>query len=192
MIEVYYTTSNQGSFGLETTEEKVKSSIGGYKSSSLVVNDEFNNLFPDVSMLSGSNERYVNNFIALALLNNSNSEIENVNIWISKGDEENFQSKIYLSAIAFNESGKMERIPTQNSKPVYSSFEEYSEDSKLVIDSLEAGQTIGLWIWRELLPDVIKSQYELDIVADTENPKLVKENELGTKDSFSLEIEWDD
>ena len=190
MIKLYYTTSSEESFGNETIQDKVKNSLGGYKSSSLVSNNVLGNLFGDVSMMAASNEQLTSQYVAIMAVNEAETTLTGVEVWFEYEDKESCQSTMKIAEIDPNSEGVIERIPTRTSMPMYAEFSEPDSDNKLSIGDMVAGEVVGLWINRELLPSVMQSQYDDIVEEDPTNSDLMREKGNGKVDSVALKISW--
>ena len=191
MIKLYYTTSSQQYFGNETAQDKAKNSIGGFKSSSAVVNDFLGNLFGDVSIMAASNEQLISQYAMIVAVNESSETITNVKTWVEYLNKEDCQCILRLSAVDSYSDGSFERIPTKLSKPMYAEFREAEIDNKIDLGDMSAGEKVGIWINRELLTSKIKQQYEDIVEEDAEHEPMVKEKQSNKFDSITLKFSWD-
>ena len=74
-MQLYYTTSA----GYEQPQTVVAKSLGGYRSANIVKNDDFDNLFGEISSYTIREKR--DEYIALMLRNTTGAEVTNVEAW---------------------------------------------------------------------------------------------------------------
>lgn len=187
-MKIYYTNQKpQGQF------DKLNLSIGGFQSSTPLINDDFENLFDNISLLSINENR--TEYRGLMLFNDDSVTHTNVELWITVPVD--CYSDIQLGVVSLNTDTDgnffMERLYSQNSKPVYvDQFNEFTGiDNALNIGSLLAGQGVGLWFKRALLKDYIKTDMNDCYQKDAVNKDLWATKEKNKEDDIQLFIKWD-
>jgi len=189
MLQLYYTSVT----GEDTPQMNYYNSLGGYRSSDVIKNDDFDNMFGEISIYTVNNNNR-NQYIGLVLKNNYSSTKNNIKFWFDR--PENCYSKLYIAAIDMlqDEDGKyyMENIKDLHSSPVMAKFyEAEGEDNSVDLGSLSAGQQVGLWIKREILVDNIKSDMEDIVKQDPDNQHRVVLNEKEKEDMIELNFSFD-
>lgn len=123
-------------------------SLGGYVSSTPVPNDLAGNLFSDISEIAS--QEISRETKAIALLNNTGSEISSLSAWIEFDDISYVDVEIAFAAINQNGGAPfMERIANLKASPFSADFQEASENDKLILmDPIQDGEYVGLWIRR--------------------------------------------
>lgn len=186
-MKFYYTTSA----GTDVIQSKQVLSLGGFKSSSSILNDEFDNLFGELTAMTISNDK--DEYMALMLVNETGVDLVNVQIWLNH--PETSYSLIEVAGVipTINADGEyyFERIPTKNSRPFYAEFETADVDNKYFIGELDANGHLGVWFKRSLLQDFIETN-SLDIYQeDPLNPRQYVPKDPGTEDSIDIKLSWE-
>ncbi len=190
MLKLYYTTTK----GQDEIQSRFDKSLGGYKSSSLVKNDDFDNFFSEISNYTLNNEGQ-SQYIGLILKNEDlQNDKTNVNVWFEY--PENCYSKLEVAAVdlSLDTEGNyfMENIPKQTAMPVYADFYEADgELNKQDLGTIQAGESIGIWLKRTVLKDVAINERENQIVTDPVDEHRVIMNELSTLDVIEFKISYD-
>ena len=187
-MKLYYTVSS----GNEVQQTKPQLSLGGYKSSSPLVNSQIGNLFSDITPVTINNFNQ-DQFIGLVLKNETGSIITGVNIWFEYGDS--CYSKFSLAAVDMVSNADhhliMEHIPTINSQPLSGDFVEADGISNAAdVGGLAIDEQIGIWIKRTLLPDVVATQQASVYAPDPLLPGRFYEVVLPKLDEINLGISW--
>lgn len=137
----YYT----GSVDLDQPQPSPLSSLGGYKSSSRVPNDDYNNLFSD----SGYSDEVdgAENVIGIVLKNELGATKTNITLFVDVDVADT--TKYYVAAVTMPQ-GIMETINSTTSKPYLGAFVDITgvANRATLSASLENGGLIGLWIKR--------------------------------------------
>lgn len=186
---LYYTAIT----GSETEQNKPSLSLGGFKSSSRVVNSKFGNLFPDISNITISNYNE-NQYVGLVLKNELGVTKTNVEIWFEY--PEKCYSKFRVAAVDMildsENNLQMEHISTINEQPLNAEFFEADGDlAKVGIGDMVANENVGIWIERSLLLDFIKTDQASIWVDDPANNGRVIEVVLNKEDDIKIGISWD-
>jgi hypothetical protein len=190
-MKLYYTNP--------TTEEVVQSdprlSLGGYKASSPVPNDSFDNLFGEISQFTLSKNVPEDEYVGLILKNETTYNIQGITLWFVYGDNPFSVFKIAAVNLTADTSKvlKMEHVPSRTSKPLYADFYEANGQGNAVeIGDLEVGEMVGLWISRSLVAGLAAS-VQSDAKLYQQDPVLVDSVmpiPLVKSDSISLCFDW--
>ena len=172
MLKLYYTTT-QGQDVLQPRSDK---SLGGYRSASLVKNDDFDNLFGEISNYTLKNSDDQSQYVGLILHNDSITGITALNVWFEYPAK--CYSKIEIAVIDLSQDADhkyfMENIPSITSSPVYATFYEADgEANKVSIGNMTAGETVGIWLKRTVLSSVTDADIAAEIVVDPTNEHRV-------------------
>lgn len=188
MLKLYYTTTK----GQDEIQARFNKSLGGYKSSSLVKNDEFDNFFGEISnyTISQNNE---SNYIGLILKNEGAAK---TGILFHFTHPVNCYSRLSIAATDLSADidgvQYMENIPNINSSPVYAMFSEAEGvDNTVSLGDLAPNEMIGIWFKREILVEVAKADYTNIIETDPENEHLVVEKTKTKSDTIDLVFSYD-
>lgn len=187
-MKLFYTTAGEQ----DTPQAKPSQSLGGYKSSSPVQNNIFDNLFGELSMNTIKDNR--DEFIGLMLVNDSISDLTGVNIYFEHPVDSYSEYKIgaIIPALDVDGFNYIEQIPSRNSQPLYiEEFVTADIDNRFDIGDMDAGVVVGVWVKRELLIDFIKSDSNDLYSQDPENPRIYLPKEKATQDSINIIISWD-
>lgn len=189
MLRLYYTTTK----GQEEQQINYFNSLGGYKSANLVANDEFDNIFGEISSYTISNNNE-NQYIALILKNESVTEKTNINVWFEY--PETPYSKLYIAIVDLSEDEDgikfMENVKSLHSSPLYADFYEVNgELNKALIGNLATNSMVGVWIKRELDLETIQSDLNDMVEVDPEDEHKVVQKTLETSDTIELKFSYD-
>lgn len=190
-MKLYYTTAE----GAETPQTLPSRSLGGYKSSSPVLNDSFENLFGELSLYSVSNTKI--EYRALILVNEFHKPSDNIELWFDRSNSKKPYCNFLIGAVKLNTDKEgnffMENVPSVFSKPLYTELYPATEDAKVTIGSLQPREAIGLWIARVPDKEAIEKDYN-DIAVKTTNPNgygvRYKKVEKEKEESINFEISW--
>lgn len=187
MIKLYYTTTA----GENELQSRFDKSLGGYKSSSLVLNDDFDNFFGDISNYTIQNSDK-SNYIGI-IIKNEGVDKTDINIWFEYPSDS--YSVIELAAVDLTTDSDgfkyMENIPTISSTPVYADFYEADgEVNKLNIGGLLSDEAVGIWLKRTIDRDVVDVDREDQIITDPEDENRVIMQELSKSDTIEVKIEY--
>lgn len=188
MLKLYYTTTK----GEEVEQPNYYNSLGGYKAATPVKNDEFDNIFGEISSYTiAKNDQ--NQYIALILKNEGGNKA-NINLWFEH--LEDCYSKLYIAAVDLiaDANGKfyMEDVPTLHSAPLYATFHESeTEETAVSLGDLLAGEMLGLWVKREILIDKAKEDSEQITEQDPNDENRVRQKTLTTSDTIEMKFSYD-
>jgi len=167
-------------------------SLGGFKSSSRVVNSKNGNLFPDISNMTITNYSQ-NQYIGLVLKNETGVARTNVEFWFE------FPAKCYSNmkvaavdmALDSNNFLQMEHVSNINEKPLNAEFfEANGSAAKVLIGDLAINEQVGIWIERSLLLDIIKEDQSNIWENDPDHGGRVREIPLGKEDEIFIGVSW--
>nr|DAU40552.1 MAG TPA: hypothetical protein [Caudoviricetes sp.] len=188
MLRFYYTVSS----GYNSPQSKVSDSLGGYKSSTLVPNDVFGNLFDEISLNLASNPH--SQYVALVLKNEGTETFKNVELWFSSVTD-NPYGTITVGAIGMGkdeeENPVTSRTSSMNEKPYWIQFYEAKEEEPVSLGDMEAGDEICLWFCRSLDKKIIKNDYDLVAERDTNTQNRYKKVEKETDEIFNINLVWE-
>lgn len=191
-MRLYYTTPEKS-----MTEQKYPSkSLGGYMSSSEVMNDVMGNLFSDISLNMMKDGKP--SFRAIVLVNDSDTELENVTLWFSNNSENKeapLQGKFFIGAVEMYKNQMEEwvtsSVPNEMARPYSIEFSEAVEDAPVTIGNMLPDAHVCLWIERRIDKKACREDYNTVAVQVPENPHRWKEVEKETEEKVALNIEWD-
>jgi len=173
MLKLFYTTTK----GQDVLQSRSDKSLGGYRSASPVKNDDFDNMFGEISNYTLRKSEDESQYIGMILLNDSLTGISNLNVWFEYPTS--CYSKIEIAAVDLSEDSDhkffMENIPSITSSPVYAEFHEANgEANKQSLGNMTAGEMIGIWLKRTVLNSVADTDIANEIVDDPDNEYRVK------------------
>ncbi len=186
-MKLCYTTSLNSGQGPNRPSE----SIGGYVSELTVRNDEFDNLFGEISVYGASKAK--TEYRALVLVNDSDQEATDVTLYMTTAGELN-QGTLLIAPVAMNvdKEGRpvMERIPDIYSKPFVGDFQTTDSENKLNIGAIPPNGSIGIWVCRQIDTDNVMKDYR-DVAKPMENKLYWFESvKKETDESWQLNVEW--
>lgn len=185
-MELFYTTSA----GYDTEQTKPYKSLGGYKSSTVVSNDEFSNLFDEITAYTINLDRAEH--IALIQKNTDGTGYTNVDIWIDP--PANPYSTLFIGTQVLTPdaegNGTTEQIRDKYIKPFRVDFQVHDSSNKLNIGAFADGEEIAIWVRRELDITAIKADQFNFYERDPSNIHMYIEKELEQSDTFVLNIEF--
>ena len=188
MLKLYYTTTK----GEGELQPKFYNSLGGYKSSTPVKNDQFDNFFGEISSytIEKNNE---DQYIGLILVNEGSDK---TNIVLHFDRSSDCYSKLYVAAVDLvaDSEGKyfMENIPTINSSPLYATFyEAEGVDNAVSIGDLLANEKVGIWLKREILKDFIIQDRAIVAETDPTDEHRMVPKEFATSDIVDIVFSYD-
>ena len=188
-MKLYYTVSSYQ----DTPQQNIGLSLGGYRSSTFVRNDEMNNLFGDISLMSLKQNK--SQFIAIMMKNELDVVAGNVRLFFSfpMPTQCIYQLAAVIPTKDSDGNDVMERTETIYSKPMYGTFVSPTEQSPAIIGDMQPGQQVGLWICRSLDLDAAMEEY--NDVAEIDPAftlgKRYKKKVQNTEENVNLNIFWD-
>ena len=188
MLRFYYTVSS----GYNSPQTKVSDSLGGYKSSTLVPNDVFGNLFDEISLNLASNPH--SQYVALVLKNEGTETLKNVELWFSSVTD-NPYGTITVGAIGMgkdeNDNPVTPRTSSIYEKPYWIQFYDATEDDKVTLGDIESDAEICLWFSRVLDGKIIREDYNNVEERDTNTQNRYKKVEKETDEIFNINLVWE-
>lgn len=187
----YYTTIN----GYKNEQPNSERSLGGFISSTPVSNDDFSNLFDEISITTIRNGR--KEYRAIMLYNDSDFPYRNITVKMNIPEDSVCKYEIAIGEMIYtNKYGQksMENVVSINNRPFNAEFVSIeSEDSKLDIEELNPGEEIGLWICRKIDKEKAKEQLENVCVLDTDDPngRRYKSVDKIKEENINLIVEWE-
>lgn len=164
MLKIYYTSKK----GEDEVQTRADLSLGGYRSSTVIPNNSFNNLFSDLSYYSI--QRNQDEFIGVIVKNESEIELTGVGLWFEF--PELSQRKVYVSAVDLTVDGRMEDIQNSYQQPYYAEFHEADgELNKVDLGNFAPGEQIGIWFKSSINKEVITQQYSDEYLEANGSPK---------------------
>lgn len=192
-MKLYYTTTEKSM----AEQQNPSKSLGGYQSSSEVLNDVMGNLFSDISLNMMKDGK--STFRAIVLVNDSDAELKNVTLWFSNGSDNKeapVQGLFFIGAVEMYKNEKDEwitsSIPNESSRPYSISFSEAIEEYPVTIGDLPSDAHVCLWIERKIDKEACKTDYDTVAEQIPENPHRWREVEKETEEKIELNITWDD
>jgi len=186
-MNIYFTVSSAP----EATQSSPQKSLGRYISSTQPKNDDFGNLFSDLSMLSIRNAR--TEYVALMIRNELGVPATNVKIWSER--PETSYTKYLMAGIvpAKNVNGdwQMEQVRDRYSRPFMGDFYEATVDDKIEFGTVAPDDVIAVWVAREFLVDYIKEDSLNVYEPDPDNQNRYIPTQKGKSDTISIKISWD-
>ena len=188
MLKLYYTTTK----GEGQIQPNYYSSLGGYRSSTLVKNDEFDNFFGEISSYTVSNNNQ-NQYLGLILKNESSVAKNNVKLWFERSED--CYSKLYIAAVELtpdqNGFNLMEDVASLHSCPIYAEFYECESEATAVdLGDLAANEAVGIWLKREILSDKAKEDILNLTTQDPNDEFRVVQNTLNTSDTIEIKMSY--
>lgn len=155
-MQLYYTTTT----GVNNEQPNPERSLGGFKSSTPVSNDDFSNLFDEISIMTMKSGR--DEYRAIVLKNEFQQPVQNITVKITRPNDAICSYKMAVGEMNIVDkygSKAMENVLSPNNKPFRAKFIDMEDGAVLSVGSLDAGEEIGLWICRHVDVDAAKSQY---------------------------------
>lgn len=188
-MKLFYTTSA----GYDEPQKKPTNSLGGFKSSSEVLNDDFGNLFDEISLMTLKTNR--DQYIGLILQNDAPVDVQNVLCWFETNEDDICQLELAVATTVIDpKSGdpRFERISTMYNRPTIGQFVAPVETALADLGTMTAGQEYGIWIKRTLLIDKALAEYnnvrEKDLTTQTRWKKIEKNKQ----EKIKFVISWGD
>lgn len=189
-MRLYYTISS----GANNEQPTVSSSLGGFCSSTPVMNDEFGNLFDEVSVMTIRTGR--DEYRALVLRNEDSVTHRNIKVSVTPASEGSICS--YKMAIVQMTDAdkygnkKMESIRSPYSRPFNAQFTDMVEGASVVIGELKPNEQVGIWICRHIDAEAARKQYHDVAEPDPTDPTGRRYRPIThvKEESFNFVFEW--
>lgn len=185
-MNIYYTTSA----GEGQTQPKTTASLGGFKAGNTVRNDDFDNLFGEISVYTVSQGR--DSYVALVLKNDLPQDAENVKIWIE--EEADTYCNFQLAVVQMTEQNGamvMERTRDIYSRPYYAEFNTLDVDNKGELGTMVPDSQFGVWVKRIINKENIEAAANDLYETDPNNPHRVVAKNKDKTETFKVCISWD-
>lgn len=167
-MQLYYTTT----IGYNAIQTNPSRSLGGFKSSTLVINDDFSNLFDDVSIMTVRNARP--EYRAIILRNEFMSQVRKVKVSVKNAADSICRYKMAVEYLVTTDkygTKKMSNVQSAQSRPFAAQFVDMSEGVVLdLAETLNSGQEVGIWICREIDKTKAREQYDNVCKPDPTDP----------------------
>ena len=174
-MQLYYTTTS----GYNGEQPNPERSLGGFKSSTPVSNDDFSNIFDEISLMTMKSGR--DEYRAIVLKNEFDTPCTNITVKISRQEGVN----------KYNQKS-MENVMAPTNKPFRAQFIDMTEDAVLEVGDLEAGAEIGLWLCRHVDTEIAKQQYDDVCEPDPADPtgRRYKPVTHPQQESIDMIVDW--
>lgn len=183
-----YTTSVKGG----NPQSNISLSLGGYKSSSIVKNDDLNNLFDEISLYGMSEGK--TEYRGIMFTNNTPVPMNNVKLYVEKIGEPFCDFGLNVTSTVKDSEGNdwMERVPDIYSKPIMGDFKLLpTKEDPITIESIKPEEVIGIWIQRIINKTKVREEYDKVAVKSTEHPRRYVKVEKSTEEGYNIVMEWD-
>ncbi len=168
-MKLYYTNIS----GEDLPQTRPDLSLGGFRSGTAVPNDDFSNLFGDLSCYSIKENR--NEYIAISLQNETGAEAQNVLLHFEY--PEGSQKTLEFAFVAFNANNEMEVTTSIYARPLIATFQEANGESNAVnISNLAIGAQIGIWFKRIINTAVISEEFSNANLIENGTPEEANED----------------
>lgn len=166
-MQLFYTTTT----GYDNEQPNVQSSLGGYKSSTPVTNDDFDNLFGEISVMTIRSGR--DEYRAIMLKNTMTTTARKVKVSVAMPEDSIAMFRMAVGKVGVpNKYGyrSMENVPSIYSKPFQAQFKDMVDGAVLEVGDLASGGEIGLWVCRHIDAEKAREQYNLVCEPDPTDP----------------------
>ena len=147
-MNLYYTTAS----GYNEAQPNPSISLGGYKSSTLVGNDDFDNMFDEISIMSIRSGR--DEYRAIIIRNDFVVSMTNLEVKVVADPDAICTYKLAIAPLNGIDKYRrrfMEHVATVNNKPFHATFVDMTPDAVLTIGNLAPEEEIGLWICANII-----------------------------------------
>lgn len=168
-MRLYYTNIT----GADLSQSRPDLSLGGFKSITVVPNNRYSNLFSDISCYSISEN--VDEYIALALVNETGAIAENVTLYFDYPATR--QKNIEFAFVAFDSNNEMEVVSNSYSAPYNATFQAADGVNNSVdIGDIPIDGQIGIWFKKILDITAIETEYSDANMIASGNPAQADES----------------
>lgn len=137
-----------GAYAPGKAQPESSKSIGGFISVSPIPNGSLNNIFPDITY--DTVKKNLADVRLIVLTNETGSTITNINISTVRDTYSTFKIAAVASAIDNCQRQVFEKLFDSHSLPLQASLAIHESGNAIVITSMNAGVSIGVWIERDL------------------------------------------
>lgn len=159
-MRLYYTNIT----GADLSQSRPDLSLGGFRSTTIIPNNNFSNLFSDLSCYSISENR--DEYIAASLLNETGVIAQNVTMYFVY--PETRQKNIEMAFVAFNANSEIEVVPNPYSAPYTGIFNAADGELNAVnIGDIAIDGQIGIWFKKILdIPAIEEEFSDANLIAN--------------------------
>lgn len=157
-MQLFYTTTT----GYDNEQPNIQSSLGGYKSSTPVLNDDFDNLFGEISVMTIRSGR--DEYRAMMLKNTMSVTARKIRVRVNYPDDAIATFRMAVGKVGVpNKYGfrAMENVGSVYSKPFQAQFTDMIGDAVLEVGELAPNAEVGLWVCRHIDGEKAREQYNL-------------------------------
>ena len=157
-MQLFYTTTT----GYDNEQPNVQASLGGYKSSTPVTNDDFDNLFGEISVMTIRSCR--DEYRAIMLKNTMSVTARKVKVRVVTPEDGLATFRMAVGKVSVPDKygfRSMENIPSIYGRPFRAQFVDMTGDTVLEVGELSPNAEVGLWICRHINAEKAKEQYNL-------------------------------
>lgn len=189
-MRLYYTISS----GTGNEQPNVDRSLGGFRSATPVTNDDFGNLFDEVSVMSIRSGR--DEYRALVLRNEDSVAHRNIRISMKPHTEDNVctykMAAVQMEVADKYGNKKMENVLSPYSKPFKAQFVEMTADARVTVSELKPEEEVGLWVCRHIDSEKAKQNYNDVAEPDPTDPtgRRYRPVTHPKEESFDIIFEW--
>lgn len=190
-MRLFYTTTT----GYLNDQPNPERSLGGYQSSSPVANDDFSNIFDEISVMTIRSGR--DEYRAIVLKNEFPEKKTNVRLSMELSDHSICSYKLALAQLDIvdaNGNVSMEYLQAMNNKPFRAQFVDMVPGAVVEVGNMDPGAVIGIWLCRHIDKDAARQQYNDVCKPDPLDPtgRRYIGVEKPTEELVNLNITWDD
>lgn len=183
---LYYSGADRAAMAQNQPEK----SLGGYISSSLIPNGIINAIFSTISKSVA--EKQTRDTRLIVLTNTTGSICHDVKIYIEQTPDTVSNIKMAAVSPATDSCSNLffELIPSADALPYQATLSLHNGvDNAIDVGDLAVGETIGIWLSREIIPEEFPSTKGLSQDAINEMYNQLNGNFL-TEDESNLKIDW--
>lgn len=190
-MRLFYTTTT----GPLNDQPNPERSLGGYQSSTPVANDDFSNIFDEISVMTIRSGR--DEYRAIVLKNEFPEDALNVRLSMTLPEHAICSYRLALAPLDIvDENGdvSMEYLQAMNNKPFRASFIDMVPGAEVTVGDMASGAVIGIWLCRHVDKTAARQQYNDVCRPDPQDPtgRRYIGIEKETEESVNLNITWDD
>lgn len=190
-MKLYYTTTT----GYLNEQPNPERSLGGFQAVTPVANDDFSNIFDEISVMTIRSGR--DEYRAIVLKNDFNTKVRNVRLSMELPEDSICSYKLALAPLDMaDENGNvyMENLQAMNNKPFRATFVDMVPGAVVTIGDMDPEAVIGIWLCRHIDKGAAREQYNYVCKPDPNDPtgRRYIDVEKPTEESVNLNIVWDD
>ena len=177
MLELRYTGAKTSS----ETQYSPSKSIGGYVSTSKIPNDDFNNIFSEISILAKQNKKREARLIALKNITSSN--VEDVIIAFSFTSSDVTYRYGFVDPNSDTNGEYFEKLNSGQELPTYATLNTIVSGQQIEVGAIDANSSIGLWLIRDLT-----TAFVTPLTCD----QIEAQGTLSTEETLGISITFDE